>query len=165
VGGVGALALIAGLAAWLILRSKRKAKNGQTYNAVATDASKPHAQAPPQMVQNFAGGYQPVQAGGGGPVTFQPASPYPASVSTATAYDPRQSYHDPSKSPALVSHAAYSPPPGQQHVFPGYTQAPGSPPPGVEVAGPYNPPYVVVSELDSAMKSGSHDNPVEIGGK
>jgi hypothetical protein len=112
--------------------------------------------------QQYPGGYQTVP---GAATTFPPTSPYPTSVSTATAYDPRQSYYDASKSPGQVSTAGYTPP-SHQHLFPGQTQGtPTSPPMPVEVAGSYNPHHSVMSELDSSALSGTHENPVEIGGK
>lgn len=154
VGGVAGIALIASLAAWLILRHRRSGKKAQTYNAVSTEPSNPHTQQPsPQMaqLQQYPGGYQAVP--GSGPTTFPPTSPYPTSVSTATAYDPRGSYYDPSKSPGQVS---------QQPLFPGQ---PASPP--VPVAGAYNPNphHSIMSELDAPAVSGTRGNPVEIGDK
>lgn len=160
VGGLAVLALLAGIAAWIILRGRRTGKNGsQTYNAVPSDPANP-PMGPAQQPQQYSGGYTTLAAGG--PTTFPPSSPYPVTVSAAApapAYDSRQSYYDANKSPAQVSQAGYTPP-AHQHLF---AAQPASPP--VPVAGAYNPHHSVMSELDSSAASGTHGNPVEIGDK
>ncbi|KAB5531350.1 hypothetical protein GE09DRAFT_383391 [Coniochaeta sp. 2T2.1] len=146
VGGVAALAIIAGVVAWIILRRKRRNKTPQAYNAVPSNANNPPPMATHQQPQLGGGGYTTVPSGAAS--TYPPTSPYPTSVSTATPYDPRQSYYGPSKSPGQVSQTTY---PAQ------------SPP--VAVAGPYNPQHSVMSELDSSARSGTRENPVEMGNK
>ncbi|KAB5545521.1 hypothetical protein GE09DRAFT_211367 [Coniochaeta sp. 2T2.1] len=148
VGGVAALAILAGVAAWIILRRKRAAKSPQAYNAVSPDPNNPPPMATHQAPQQYPGGGGYTTVPGGTASTYPPTSPYPTSVSTATAYDQRQSYYDPNKSPGQVSRTTYP-----------------APSPPVPVAGPYNPQHSVMSELESSARSGTRENPVEIGDK
>ncbi|KAM7185355.1 hypothetical protein V8F20_011832 [Naviculisporaceae sp. PSN 640] len=200
VGGVAVIAIVAGLIAYLIIR-----KRGKKYSGVAqTDPAATHpgqaaTPAPtlggpttPQMAMVAgpggpngpfpppaapAGGLTP----GSGATTYPPTSPYAPSVSTVTtAYDPHQSYYDPSKpplghvSPGQQFNAYQPPPPGQGQPYPQQPmpQAHVSPPlgyqpqlgvtPELDTSGGHHTGHM--SELDSnAMQVGHQYNPAEMG--
>lgn len=159
VGGVAGVALIAGAISFLVIRSRNKDKqaNGvQAYSAVAPgDPSYPGAgpggMPPPgssPQITNTPAYMTPHSVGS----TLHANSPY---VSTITppppgAYDPRQSYYDPSKM-------------GQQHY-------PGSAYPAYPAVPPHQGPYPVpgqqphMSELDNTgiPAPGQQGNPVEM---
>lgn len=176
VGGVAGIALIAGVIAFFIIRSRKKDSKvgaGTAYSAVAPGdpaypstpmqpAGYPPSSVSPQMTQ--AGYFTPGSVG----TTLQPNDPYHPSNTPPVpgAYDPRQSYYDPAKI-AEQQHAAqvggYVPYPGttppQQGAYP------GAPPPQQQgpYPGAYPPQQQHVSELDTAnVPAGHQSNPVEM---
>jgi hypothetical protein len=165
VGGVAGIALIGGLIAWLLIRrSSQKhhqappvAPNGQAYTPAPTY---PPNGGYPQMAQQ-----QPPygQHPGATPSTFPPTSPYATAAptlaaSTPSAYDPHQSYYDPSKlAPGEVSPnhpVGFQPSPSPPQPYAGTPPAAGV---------HYNPHHSTMSELDpGSVPAGHYANPVEM---
>ena len=151
IGGVTGLAFIAGVIAWLVIRTKARRRSSgrrnQAYNPVPpSDSTSPGSGGP--LLPAYQAYQQPSLmsqpgGGGGGATTFPPTSPYPGG--------------DHHRYASLFSQEPTPSPP------PVYGYPVGKP------AGSPDPPhvgggYVAVNELDSgAVPAGYQSNPVEMG--
>ncbi|KAK4096409.1 hypothetical protein N658DRAFT_501597 [Parathielavia hyrcaniae] len=184
VGGVGGLALIAGVVAFFMIRSRKRKNNvgsGTAYSAVAPgDTGYPgspmqqqhpagHPGPSPSPQTTPAGYFAPPGTGLHPNNTHTPGAGAPSAI-----YDPRHSYYDPSKvgeqhhhHPQHQQHQQHQQhPQHQQHQQQQYSHTPPPPQGHAPYPAPYpNPsPLPQMSELDtSAVAAGHQSNPAEIG--
>ncbi|KAK3685276.1 hypothetical protein B0T22DRAFT_213844 [Podospora appendiculata] len=183
VGGVAGVALIFGIIAYFIIRSKNKPVAAtQTYSAVApNDPANPAApqsyaypqQTSPQMMQS-AGAYPAMLKDPSG-VTVVQQQPYdptrmsyydpakPQGLSPASQYDAYAAPYVAAGQPVPVPTAVAPPPPhNPHHSMP--VPAPALAPVATPAAAPYTQHHAVMSELDSRnFATGLSENPAEMG--